>query len=603
MNRSLSRFRTPTVAGAALLLSLVLASLAPSAASAQRPLQQVLDLNRQAMEAYNNLEIEQAQTLLQQALDTATRGHVTGSPLARTYVNLGIVAIAGLGDNGAGLNYFVQALQADGSVALDPLLSTPDIQLIWTQAHARAGSGTGTGTGPVQVEPPPDDTPPAGGGPVGDLVHQPVQEQLRQTPVPVYVEVPGRPAHVYLYYRGHGMRDFERAEMERVGRGFGYEIPCTDVFEPEVNYYIAVFDASGSPISFAGSQTSPISVPIVATRSTSAPALPGRAPPTQCSDEECPPNLPGCHGTSSGGTRQLGDSCHADSECASGNCDEDLCAVGEDDGDEGGGGGTEAPRFFARVSAGLGASYVTGGMPTDRNVCNEDAGAGEVGDCGAVENPQAVPASEYNQFVTYDRYPGAGTVAGCTMGVNCPIPGNSNLYGYDDSGLLAGVGQLAADRAQTCPFTDRHCFYVESPGFVANFALRLDIGYYIVPRWFAVAAMFRFQPLSGQGTLSFMQIGLRVETELTDPVPTGFHVHLHLGFVAYGQIQVSLGRSGDRNNYAPWGASGYQGIDFGSTIGYRFLPNFGIHLQPTLVFNFPAFLFTLDIAAGFEVGF
>ena len=564
---------------------LALAALLPATASAQpRPLQQVLDLNRQAMDAYNNLEIDQAQSLLQQALDAATRGHVTGSPLARTYVNLGIVAIAGTGDNGSGLNYFVQALQADGSVALDPLLSTPDIQLIWTQAHSRS---------PVTV---PDVTPPSGGGAVGDLVHQPVPEQLRQTPVPVYVEVPGRPAHVYVYYRGHGMRDFERAEMEHVGRGWGFEIPCADVFEPEVNYYIAVFDTSGSPISFAGSQSAPISVPIVATRTTSAPALPGRAPPTQCTqmEDECPPDMPSCHtGAGSHGTRGLGDSCHANSDCSSGNCDDDLCAIGSGRHDEGGGGGgatqdNGAPRFFTRVSVGVGASYVGSGLPTDRNVCDAGAAAGAAGDCGAVSNPQPIPHAEYTNF---------------TLPGQAGMPAWSRQYGYDDTGILNDMHRLDASAAQTCPFTDRHCFYVETPGFVANLGLRLDIGYYIVPRWFAVAALLRFQPIAGQGTLSFMQIGLRIETELTEPVPVGFHVHLHLGFVIYGQIQVFLPRATDRNPYAPWGQSGYQAIDFGSTIGYRFMPNFGIHIQPVLVFNLPTFLFTLDVMAGFEVGF
>ena len=88
----------------------VLATSAP--ASAQRALQQVLDLNRQAMDAYNNLEVEQAMTLLQQALQAAQRGRVTGAPLARTYMNLGVVSIGGMGDNAGGLDYFVQSLQA-----------------------------------------------------------------------------------------------------------------------------------------------------------------------------------------------------------------------------------------------------------------------------------------------------------------------------------------------------------------------------------------------------------------------------------------------------------------------------------------------------------
>lgn len=561
-------------------LALLFASLAHAApASAQRAMQQVLDLNRQAMEAYNNLEIEQASSLLQQALDAATRGHVTGSPLARTYVNLGIVAIAGMGDNGGGLNYFVQAIQADGNVSLDPLLSTPDISLIWTQARARAGSG---GTTTV-VTPPPVDTPPSSGG-VGDLVHSPVPEQLRQTPVPVYLEVPGRPAHVYVYYRGHGMRDFQRGEMEAMGRGYGFEIPCEDVFEPEVAYYIVAFDSSGSPNGFAGSQSTPITVPIVATRTTSEPALPGRAPPTQCTsmEEECPPGMP----CASAGSAGLGDSCRTDSDCASNNCEDDLCAIGSGIRD-GSGDGTpsdtsqESPRFFARLGAYAGVSHVDNGLPTDRTPCPESTLDGEdtIGapvDCDFVSNPQIIPDDQFN------------------------IAGLRN-FGYVAPEFGTDTDPCDSANGGQCTF------YVETPGAVVGFALRLDVGYYIVPRWFAVALNVRIQPVSGNGALSFMQLGLRVETQLTDPSPTGFHAHIHLGFVAYGQIQVFLGRSSsptlDRNAAAPWGQSGQQGVEFGGTIGYRFLPNFGLYLQPTLIFNLPTFLFTGDLGGGIEVGF
>ena len=298
----------------AVVVALALTFGITAPAHAQRALQQVLDLNRQAMEAYNNLEIEQAQSLLEQALQAAQRGRVTGAPLARTYMNLGVVAIGGLGDNGSGLNYFVQALQTDPNVQLDPLTSTPDIQTTFALARQRAGTGGGGGGTPEPVDTPPDDVvEPSGGGSAapGNLSHAPVREQLTQTAVPVYVEIPGRPAHVYLYYRAHGMRDFQRVEMQRVAGGYGYEIPCADVFEPEVAYYIVAFGSDGSPMGFAGAQASPITVPIVSARTMEAPALPGRAPPTQCVDRECPPGKAGC--ASRGGPAR-GDTCPSDTQ-------------------------------------------------------------------------------------------------------------------------------------------------------------------------------------------------------------------------------------------------------------------------------------------------
>ena len=116
-----------------------------------RPQQQVIDLNRQAMEAYNNLEIDQARQLLEQAEQLATSNHVTGAPLARTYLNLGVIQIAGLSENAEGLRYFTLALRADPSVQLDPLTSTPEIQLVYARARNEVGASTNTQTTPPPI--------------------------------------------------------------------------------------------------------------------------------------------------------------------------------------------------------------------------------------------------------------------------------------------------------------------------------------------------------------------------------------------------------------------------------------------------------------------
>lgn len=524
---------------------------------AQRALQQVLDLNRQGMEAYNNLEIEQAQGLLNQALEAAERGHVTGSPLARTYMNLGIVSIGGMGDNGAGLQYFTQAIQADRNVALDPLTSTPDIQTVFTMATQRARTAGGTTTAPP-VETNPE---PAAGG--SDLPHTPVSEQLQQTALPVFIEVPNSPAHVYLYYRATGMREFRRVEMERVGRGYGVEVPCNEVFAGTVAYYIVAFARDGNPLGFAGSQSAPIEVNIVTSRTTSAPALPGRAPPEQCGEEECPPGMP-CSNASSGGgggRRGMGESCSSDSECNSGNCEDDLCASGSG-GSSGDGPGeptaSSAPAFFARVGGTAGLSFIgtNSAIGVDRTPCMLT----DAEDC--------VDDANYPGLVETD-------------------PSTWQQFGYElcdpeDAGSPA-------------------CFYVKNGGVVANGGLRIDIGYYLVD-FLAITLGARIQPSSGQGALSLAVLNLGVEFQLTPPVEQGFHVHAHLRFNV-GQIQVFLSR-GPNSEFAPWGASGLFGFDVGVTAGYRFMRNFGLFLQPTAVLLFSnRVAFTLDISGGFEVGF
>ena len=219
----LSRFRS------LLLVSIVLASVF-GAQPAEAQLRRVLDLNRQAMDAYTNLELDTAMNLLQEALQTAQRGGVTGSPLARTYLNLGVVSIGGFGDNGQGLQYFTQALQADGNIQLDPLTSTPDIQSVFTLARNRAGTGGGgtpSGGGDTggDVGGGGGDVTPVPSGP-GNIPHRPISEQLTNTALPIFVEAPedAPVGEIFVYYKAPGMRDFRRLQMRRMDGGFGLEL-------------------------------------------------------------------------------------------------------------------------------------------------------------------------------------------------------------------------------------------------------------------------------------------------------------------------------------------------------------------------------------------
>jgi hypothetical protein len=560
--------RPLAVLGAAVLVLLSV----PSSVHAQRATQQVLDLNRQAMEAYANLEIDQATSLLDQALQVAQRGRVTGAALARTYVNRGVVAIGGMADNAAGLASFVQALEADPNVQLDPLTSTPEIQTTFALARNRAGvgragagGGGGGDGGGGRTDPEPSD--PSGGS--GNLTHTPVPEQLVQTALPVYLEVPGSPARVYLYYRGHGMREYSRVEMERISDGWGYEIPCTDVFEPEVSYYLVAFGDDGSPIGFSGSQTQPITVPVVAIRTTEAPSLPGRAPPVQCGEHECPPGMP-C----SGGGGQMGDSCSTDADCASRNCVDDLCAMSAEIGGGGGGDDQGAPRFFFRAGAGLGMSYVSPGLPADRFPCApDDIACLDYGDSQEVTGwvPMDVVAARQNGYEP----------ASLSNNAN----GEETRCGLTDA---EGFGD-----------EDHYCLYVRDAGMVANLQVRLEVGYYVLP-WLGFSAFARFQPFSGIGPLSFMLIGARVHARVFDEGrDSGPSLSVHVGGSG-GQIQVAVPNNGAT---PPYGQSGPGGFHFGANASWRFTRNVGIFVNPDFMFQVPNFVFNLDLTLGIEVGF
>jgi len=123
--------------GRFVVLTLFCLTLAASAAAQQSADQVVLDLNHGAMEAYNNLDINRAGSMLEEALRVAQQGGVRGPLLAQTNLNLAIVYVGGLQDNDGGVRYFVDAVCADPSVQLDPLTSTPDIQSVFDVARQR----------------------------------------------------------------------------------------------------------------------------------------------------------------------------------------------------------------------------------------------------------------------------------------------------------------------------------------------------------------------------------------------------------------------------------------------------------------------------------
>ncbi|MFW5875793.1 MAG: hypothetical protein ACOCXM_03590 [Myxococcota bacterium] len=111
--------------------------------SAEAPEQRVLELNRSAMEAYMSLDIERAKEQLLEALTIAEREGVTGRPLARTYVNLGVVTVGGEDDLQSAFEFFKAALTEDPSIRPDPAASTPEVDEAFHLAKGRHRTETG----------------------------------------------------------------------------------------------------------------------------------------------------------------------------------------------------------------------------------------------------------------------------------------------------------------------------------------------------------------------------------------------------------------------------------------------------------------------------
>ncbi len=348
------------------LLLATLTLLSATALAQQGPRdRQTRSMVQTAMEDYQNLEIDRALERLNLALRGCGSSACSPGVLARVHMSLGIVQVGGQQDNAAGTQSMARALQLDPNAEPDQLLVTPEITAAFRQAQQSGGGGGGvqTSSRPTPGRP----VTSGGGGGGGELLHTPAPEQLENTPLPVYVEPSGalNAEHVYLHFRGTGMTQYRRMEMTRVANGYGTEVPCGQVIQGSIDYYVQAVDAAGTSVGSAGSESSPVHVPIVTRRSHPAPTLPGRTPPETCA-EECPPGMsgPSCRG-SGRGNRGLGDPCMADNECGEGmHCDGGACAVGEGSGGGGGGEPTTPGERFSRftmdVGGGVGFAFLSG---------------------------------------------------------------------------------------------------------------------------------------------------------------------------------------------------------------------------------------------------
>ncbi|MGK4004119.1 hypothetical protein WMF31_15915 [Sorangium sp. So ce1036] len=273
-----------------------------------------MKMHDQAMdEDYLSVEFDKAERRLKGALRRCARNACSRPVIGKLHIALGTV-YGGGGKLDQARAEFVRALRADPKAALIDALTTTELAQAFKEAQKEVGAGGRPGADEGGED---DGSSAAAGG----IEHTPVAEQAVNTPVPVYVELPEEigASKATLRYKPFGAQKWKSLDMERIGSGFGAEIPCEDVTTTgDVRYYVIVQDEAGDPVGTAGSLKAPHRVPIK-NEIEQEPSLPGREPPTRCvAKEDCPPGLPGCPADGERGDAGLGESCEETVECASG---------------------------------------------------------------------------------------------------------------------------------------------------------------------------------------------------------------------------------------------------------------------------------------------
>jgi hypothetical protein len=304
-------------------LIVALASVVTTPALADpRTEKDVQSLQKKAIEE-DNLNVNYAGAIkkLQSAVTKCGADKCNAALKASLFRDLGAMQILN-GATDEGKASFGQALSFDASIELDPSYKTPQLETIWVDVKKKGGGPAA----PVKVGPQPS----------GDFTHTPPEEAQVRTPMPVYVEYSGSEdlARVTVKYKGAGMNEWKSLDLPKVDTGFGALIPCKDVTQGLIQYYVQGFSDKSDPVATSGNKKQPFGVAVNAQLTGPAPSLPGQDPPAQCEDvagggTECPPDFPGCAKKKAGG-----EDCEKDADCDSGSCSDNKCGEKKSNGDD-----------------------------------------------------------------------------------------------------------------------------------------------------------------------------------------------------------------------------------------------------------------------------
>ena len=469
-----------------LVLALALLPAPPAAAQADQQVAGLLQQGQQAYEQY--LDIGSAQNYVDQAIRLVQQYGVTGNNAALAYALRGVIHVW-MGEESQAVETFKSALSYNPNVMVPAAWGGPDIDEVIEKARRQlpppvtypppvtcpgGAYPLPDGTCPQVYAPPvtcpggayplpngqcppayvPPVTCPGGVAPLPNgqcppatpavplTRHTPVTEQLWNHPVPIYLEV--NPSitigGVYLFYKSPSDVGYQRVEMSRSGPGYYVEIACTMLQPAAWDYYISVLDPNGNPLASEGAQDRPFHINMVQVLSPGAlyPTRPDGSVVNDCgpdgtgAGQECPPGFPNCRGVACDRTCTFNDDCLSNETCLAGCCK----VPGEEDGGGGGGDGDAIGLFFTLgVGAGVG-------------LANGDA-----------REPR---------WYTSPFNPEYGT-----------------LYGPDDQ-----FPTYVDPTTGATPHTGRQTVPIATGFALSGFALRVGVGYFIIPE-LSISAVFR----------------------------------------------------------------------------------------------------------------
>lgn len=259
--------------GLVLVSILVAVAVRPLPARAEEDvaaIQKITALNKKALDAYNNLDFEDARRTLKQALELCSAAGLDRHPIkARTHIHMGVVLIA-TKQQDLGIKQFRKAIEIQPDIQVTRSLANPEILKAFEEASegmSAAGSaapaedgGSSTGSG---------SRPSDGAAADAGIRHFAVTRGRKSAPLSISASVgPGLTgfAKLVLAYRAEGGSDFEGHDMRATGDHYVGEIPAEATRGAVVDYFIEAEAADDRPVASAGSEARPYRVSLSSVR-------------------------------------------------------------------------------------------------------------------------------------------------------------------------------------------------------------------------------------------------------------------------------------------------------------------------------------------------
>jgi len=258
IHRRISRMARALVSWGLVLGTVVAAvGVAPGAAVAQE--QKVEQMVEEASGKYDMLEIGAAEKKLEQAIDFAEQKGVSGTPLARAHMMLGVVRYGAEKDKQVALTAFKDAVAEDPNIELPDVYETPTLKKLMEEARSSVDtspepSARADGSGSSARE-------------VDEFTHEPPASATAGEPLTIEAFVPTdmSVAAVYVKFQRYDQdTTWQRVDLEaKNATKFAADIEGRRIYTSQMAYYVQAVDDSGGVVARSGSAREPHAVTVL----------------------------------------------------------------------------------------------------------------------------------------------------------------------------------------------------------------------------------------------------------------------------------------------------------------------------------------------------